>query len=103
MKVLCLLNDVLFMPKIESLLKGHDVKFLDSYNEEEFNFMILDMDHKDSYILCKRFPDKSMCFGSHMDIEAMKRFRDTGCKKVFSRSAFFEKIRVTVDGWKPTQ
>ncbi len=92
MKILCFLTDIFFIPKIQELLKGDDIEFLDSYNDEGFDLLILDMDHKDSLSLCKRFPEKSFCFGSHMDREKIQEFKSTGCKNVFARSIFLNKL-----------
>ncbi len=93
MKIVCLLCDIFFIPEIEKALPNHSIKFLQSYSEQEFDLLILDMEHAESYELCKKYPDKVVCFGSHADTEGMKRFKDTGCARVFPRSVFLEKLK----------
>ena len=74
----------------------HEVGFIESYKNEQFDLLVLDMGHRESYGLCKKFPDKSFCFGSHMDTEKIKKFSETGCKNVFPRSVFLKKLEEKV-------
>lgn len=92
MKILCLLADIFFVPHIQKILFNCNVRFIDAYKGEDFDLLILDMGHKESYNLCKKFPEKSFCFGSHMDTEKMKKFSETGCKNVYPRSAFLKRL-----------
>ena len=87
MKILALVSDIIFIPIIQSALSKHDVKFVEVYNGEEADLFVLDMDHNQSFELCKKFPEKSFCFGSHKNTELMEKFRQTECKNVFARSA----------------
>ena len=92
MKILCFLTDIFFIPEIERALSGHSVKFADKYSGECFDFLLLDMDNKISFELCKKYPEKSICFGSHSNTEQMKKFKSTGCKNIFPRSVFLKRF-----------
>jgi len=87
MKIICLVKDLILISTIQNSLKGHQVEFIDNYKGQNFDLLILDMDIPESYELCKKFPDKSICFGSHKNTKLMDKFRQTGCKSVFPRSA----------------
>lgn len=100
MKILCLLTGIFFIPEIQKKLSGHSINFLESYNNEDFDLLVLDMDHKQSFDLCQRFPEKSFCFGSHMDKAKIQKFKATGCKNVFPRSAFLNKLERLNPGGK---
>jgi len=93
MKILCLLCDIFFIPEIQKVLTGHSLEFVQSYDNRVFDFLVLDMDHAESFELCRKYPEKSICFGSHADTDGMKRFRETGCAKVFPRSVFLERLK----------
>ncbi len=92
MKILCLFTDIFFLPAIREAFKDHEVQVLENYKDEKFDLLIIDMDHFQSYDVCKKFPEKSFCFGSHMDTKKMKKFRETGCKNVYPRSVFLKKL-----------
>ena len=93
MKIICLLCDIFFIPEIQKTLSGHSLEFIQSYTDQKFDLFILDMDHAESFELCKKYPDKSICFGSHADVGEIKRFRDAGCKNVIARSAFLDRLK----------
>lgn len=93
MKIVCLLCDIFFVPEIQKELSNHEVEFIQSYTDQKFDMLILDMDHAESYYLCQKYPEKSICFGSHGNTEEMKRFKDTGCKNVIPKSAFLGKLK----------
>jgi len=92
MKILCFLTDIFFIPEIEGALSGHSVKFADNYSGESFDFLLLDMDNKISIELCKKYPEKSICFGSHSNTEQIEMFKYTGCKNIFPRSIFLKRL-----------
>ena len=92
MKILCLLTDIFFIPEIQKKIPCHSVSFIESYNGEAFDLLVLDMDHRESLVLCSRFPEKSFCFWSHMDTEKMEKFKATGCKNIYPRSVFLKKL-----------
>lgn len=87
MKIVCLLGDIMFIPVIQHVLSKHDVSFIESYDGEDADILVLDMDQRDSFDVCKKFPEKSICFGSHKNTDQIKKFRETGCKDVVARSA----------------
>ena len=92
MKILCLLADIFFVPHIQEALFNHDVTFIETYKGEDFDYIILDMVHKESFVLCKKFPEKSFCFGPHIDTGLVGKFKGTGCKNVYPRSVFLAKL-----------
>ncbi len=94
MKIVVLLSDVFLVPIIQSALSNHKIIFVENYSAEESDLFVLDMDHKDSYEVCEKFPEKSVCFGSHKNIEQIKKFKDTGCKSVIPRSLLAKKLQV---------
>ena len=87
MNIICLVKDLILISTIQNSLKDHQVEFIDNYKGQNFDLLILDMDLPESYELCKKFPEKSFCFGSHKDTELMDKFKQTGCKSVYPRSA----------------
>ncbi len=93
MNIIALTGDILFIPIIESGLSRHSVKFIEKYSGEEADLFILDMDHKDSFEVCNKFPEKCICFGSHKNIEQSKKFRETGCNNVIPRSLLTKKLQ----------
>ncbi|MBI4163270.1 MAG: hypothetical protein HY512_00275 [Candidatus Aenigmarchaeota archaeon] len=96
MKIVSLVSDIMFIPVIQSALSKHDVQFIESYNGEDAELFVLDMDHKDSYEVCKRFPKKSICFGSHKSTEQIKKFTETGCKDMIARSLLNKRLREVI-------
>ncbi len=93
MKIVVLLGDVFLLPIIQSALSKHGVKFIEKYSGEEADLFVLDMDHKDSFEVCKKFPEKSICFGSHKNTDQIERFMEAGCKNVVARSALNRKLQ----------
>ena len=92
MKILCLLGDIMFIPVIQHALSKNDVSFIEKHSDQDADLFVLDMDHKGSFELCKKFPAKSICFGSHKNAEQIKKFRETGCKDVIARSILRKKL-----------
>ncbi|HLD57614.1 MAG TPA: hypothetical protein VJA47_04865 [archaeon] len=86
MEIIALTSDIMFIPLIQSALSKHHVQLIESYNGEDAGLFVLDMDHKDSFEVCRKFPEKSICFGSHKNTEQIKKFRELGCKGVVARS-----------------
>ena len=95
MEIICLLADIFFVPEISKIFKGHEIQFLDNYKDEKFDLLIIDLDHSQSYEVCKKFPEKSFCFGSHKNTELMHKFAQTGCKSVVAISALKKKLEET--------
>ena len=96
MKILCLLTDIFFMPEIKNVLGEHEIVFGDGHLNEDFDLFVLDMLHKESIGLCKKYPEKSVCFGPHSDAKLMGEFASTGCKNIFPRLIFIKKLREVV-------
>lgn len=105
MKVLVYVRDLFFRVKIEDILKkisridfesaeeSLDVdEFGDNPNFEKFDYIILNLEQDNNMQILEKYPDKIICFCSHIKTELIGRAKDMGCKHVYPRSVFFAKL-----------
>ena len=96
MKIVGLVDDLLMLSKIEGIIKqlNLSIKFLSAEDIESRNFdhVIVDMHHKDAFNIMQKFPAKCICFGAHTRTDLFEKAKDLGCKKVYPRSVFFDKL-----------
>ena len=71
-----LTNNLFFKSKLSSLKIDKDI-------------IIVDADHPDALNIVSKNPFQSYVFVSHVNVELIKKFKDTGCKHVYARSYFF--------------
>ena len=99
MKILVFVKDLFFRVKIESELKrlNLDYQFLENLDKlGEFDFLVLDLEQEKNFEAVQKLPEKVICFCSHKNIEVIRRAKDAGCKNVYPRSVFFEKLEKIV-------
>jgi hypothetical protein len=92
MKIVVLINDLFFMAKIRDELKDKEVKFCSSGNEipENFDYLIIHLQHKDAFKFIEKYKDKCICFGFHTS-EEFKEAKKV-CKNTYPNSLFFKKL-----------
>jgi len=91
MDIFIVVDDLLFKTKIESIIKSVNSSI--TKNIYDSDYIIIDLDHKEAFNTLKKFPEKSLCFCSHLDKEKLDKSKSLGCKNVFPRSLFFDKLR----------
>ncbi len=96
MKILGLVDDLFLIAKVEGVIQKAElsIKFLavEDILKREFDYVIVDMEHKDAFRIIEEFPDKSLCFGSHVKTELFQKATHLGCRRAFPRSVFFDKL-----------
>ena len=96
MRLVALVDDLFFIGKIESIVKnlGLAIKFLqaDDIMKREFDCVIVDMHHKDAFIVIEKFPHDTLGFASHVKKDLFEKAQKLGCRRVYPRSVFFEKL-----------
>ena len=92
MKVVALVTDLFFMTKIRDELKGKEVTFVSSLNEipDNFDYILIHLQHKDAFKAIEKYSDKCICFGFHTSEEFSKAKKI--CKNVYPNSVFFKRI-----------
>ncbi|MBI2667705.1 hypothetical protein HYX17_02950 [Candidatus Woesearchaeota archaeon] len=90
MKIRILIKDLFLKSKTEEIIKSlnHSITF----EEDDFDYVIVDLNHKDAFNLIERYPDKCFCFCSHVDKDKIDKAKEIGCKNVYPRSLFFSKL-----------
>jgi len=94
-KILGVVNDLIFSMKLDSILKnhGHKIEYYKLDREiENYDLILVDMMHKDAFEIIENFPDKCIAFGPHTDVDLFEKARLFGCKKTLARSRFFEEL-----------
>ena len=93
MKVAALLTDLFFMVKIRDELKGKEVKFCSNKDEipDNFDYIIIHLQHKDAFDAIEKYSDKCICFGFHTSEEFSKAKKI--CKNVYPNSVFFKRLQ----------
>lgn len=94
-KILGVVDDLVFSMKLESILKnnGHKIDYYKSDIEmNDYDLILVDLSHKDAFKVIKSIPEKCIAFGSHVDVDSFKKARSLGCKRVLPRSRFFEEL-----------
>lgn len=96
MKIFGLVDDLFLIAKVEGAVKKANltIKFLSSEDIvlRDVDYVIVDMEHKDAFSVIEKFPDKSLCFGSHVKKELFEKAQKLGCRRAFPRSVFFDKL-----------
>ncbi|MBI4895814.1 MAG: hypothetical protein HY831_04955 [Candidatus Aenigmarchaeota archaeon] len=96
MKILGLVDDLFLIAKVEGAISKANlsIKFLSAEDilKREFDYVIVDMEHEDAFNVIEKFPDKALCFGSHVKTDLFQKAGLLGCKRVFARSVFFDKL-----------
>ncbi|MBI2663604.1 hypothetical protein HYX15_03695 [Candidatus Woesearchaeota archaeon] len=91
MGIFIVVDDLLFKTKIEGIIKSINGSI--TKNIYGADYIIVDLNHKEAFDTLKKFPEKSLCFCSHLDKEKLDKAKSLGCKNVYPRSLFFDKLR----------
>lgn len=90
MKIMILVNDLFLRAKVEEIIKSLNHSIISK--GDDFDYYIIDLSHKDAFSLIKKYLDKCLCFCSHVDKDKINKAKELGCKNVYPRSLFFNKL-----------
>lgn len=91
-----LIIDELFLKTKVSTIVEHLGHAWTSYNSgqslEEYDHIILDLQHPEAQDILHRQAKKCLAFGPHVNEEALRDAKALGCKEALPRNMFFNRL-----------
>jgi len=96
MKVVYYIPDLMFRSRVEEILKhSPDIQFerlSEAVPSSDFDYLILNLEDEGALEAIEKYSNKVICYCAHVKIDLMKKAKESGCKHVYPRSAFFGQL-----------